>query len=294
MLDQKILTFIAVCDYNSFTKAAKAQYITQPAVTNQIKLLEKQTGLTLFSYSNRKLSLTEEGEIFLQYAKNIHATESHLYEKIKAIKGEKRRIHFGATRTIGEFTLSNKLPQLVRNFPNDKISFHVDNTKNVLAMLNNGTILFAIVEGLFNKSEYSYQLFKMEPFIIVATSSHRYAKKTTTLNMLTSENLILREMGSGTRLILEHSLSDRNMTIDSFEKITEAGNVNIIKSLVKEGLGITFLYKDAVRKELQDGSLIEINCEDFKILREFNLVYLKDSPFIDEIEIFSKYLMAQH
>ena len=94
---------------------------------------------------------------------------------------------------------------------------------------------------------------------------------------LSYKKLILRERGSGSRKILEQALFEKNLTLESFRDIIEIGNIAAIKELVKNGTGITFVYKAAVEKELIKGELAKIEIEDFNLKREFNFVYLQNS-----------------
>ena len=98
------------------------------------------------------------------------------------------------------------------------------------------------------------------------------------------ETMIVREQGSGSREILERALMDKNVTLQDFERIIEIGNVSVIKQLVKSGLGLSFMYKDAAREEIRRGELAEIPVADFIIQREFNFIDLKDRIIQEELE----------
>ena len=116
------------------------------------------------------------------------------------------------------------------------------------------------VEGLFNKSGYQTRLFKNANYILVSPVDHPLAmKERVHLEDLMEETMIVREQGSGSREILERALMDKNVTLQDFERIIEIGNVSVIKQLVKSGLGLSFMYKDAAREEIRRLSLIHIS-----------------------------------
>ena len=110
------------------------------------------------------------------------------------------------------------------------------------------------------------------------------AGKKLKLGDIRSAGLVLREEGSGTREILVEILKENNFTIGSFPSVQEISNFIAIKELVKANLGITFSYYPMVRKELEEGSLVELDIEAFEIYREFNYVYMKNSLFEDKYQ----------
>jgi len=136
-----------------------------------------------------------------------------------------------------------------------------------------------MVEGLFDKSEYDSTLFSLEKFIPVCAAKSEFAKEKVEFQEITRSRLILRERGSGTREIFENILQKNNYSLHAFEKVIEIGNMAAIKKMVSDGLGITFLFEVAGKKELEDGSFSVIHIPDFHEQREFNFVLLKNSFF---------------
>lgn len=285
MLDYRVDTFLAVCKHNSYTKAAEELCITQPGVSQHIQYLEKEYRCRLFEYNNRQLKLTEAGEIFHQYALNAKVNDRSIREKMVGAGEGQRALRFAATLTIGEFTLAPILTRFMDALKGYSITMYVENTEEVLKMLQEGRVHFALVEGLFNKSGYQTRLFKNANYILVSPVDHPLAmKERVHLEDLMEETMIVREQGSGSREILERALMDKNVTLQDFARIIEIGNVSVIKQLVKSGLGLSFMYKDAAREEIRRGELAEIPVADFIIQREFNFIYLKDSIIQEELE----------
>ncbi len=277
MLDYRYSTFLTLCNLKSYTKTAEQLHMTQPAVTQHIKFLEGQYGGKLFSYKGRVLALTERGRRLRDFALRMSADSNHLKTMLVGDSLSKRQLNFGATLTIGEFVLPKIIRRLLIEYPDLHINMPVDNTKVLLDKLRSGGIDFALVEGFFDRAEYGYRLFSQEEYIAVSSHAHPLAGRAITLNDILDQRIILREAGSGTRDIFQSILHEFNLTIKSFERVCEIGNMSAIKRLVKEGLGITFLYKAAVEEELLQGELKELTIQNFSVSREFNLVYLKDS-----------------
>ena len=293
MLDFRIQTFLAVCRFKSYTRAAEHLNLTQPAVTQQIQHLEAQYGAKLLEYSSRTLSLTDAGKIFLRHCMNVQAQEKILTDKLTEAKDKKKSLRFAATMTIGEFTLAPVITKLTKRFDDRSITMYVDNTKQILDMLRQGTIMFALIEGLFDKSEFSSRLYKMASFIAVAAPSHPAAlKKNVDIEELFDSTLIIREKGSGSREILERGLFDKNFTPQSFKSIIEIGNVNIMKLLVKNRDAVSFMYEDCVAKELGEGLLSRVNISDFDITREFNFVYMENDLIKQELDEYYDFFLS--
>lgn len=279
MLDFRINTFLTVCEYMNFTKAAKVLCVTQPAVSQHIKYLEKTYDTKFFKYEGKKINLTKSGKIFYQTATTMKQNEEYLKEKIIQEKLGMRNLKFGATLTIGEFILPSKLHNYLNRNKNVKITMIVENTKELLYKLEHGEIDFALVEGYFIKNEYDYVVYSKEKYICVAGKDYNFIKEPHVLQDLLQETLIIREKGSGTRDIFEKNLERQNLALNDFSKVIEIGNINAIKQLVKNNNGITSLYEVAVKDELESGTLIKIEVDDLQKNHDFYFIWRKNSAF---------------
>ena len=137
------------------------------------------------------------------------------------------------------------------------------------------------VEGFFKKSEYDFQKYSDEEYIAVCSPDYRFGKNPDCIENLFQERLLLREQGSGTREVLERYLDAKNLTVQDFARVTEAGSLQTIKELTKAGCGITFLYEAAVRRELEDGSLRQIPLRDFPVVHEFAFIWRRGSIYAE-------------
>lgn len=287
MMDFRINTFLAVCRHMNFTKAAEALNITQPAVSQHIHYLEGYYGVKLFGYEGKKLYLTNAGDILYQAAITIKHDELYLKEIMNESNKRKNRLIFGATLTIGEFVMANHMKSYLNLYPDAEIRMIVGNTSELLEKLSIGEIDFALVEGNYAKKEYDYLVYSQERYIPVCSKHYIFQKEPKRLTDLLSERIIIRESGSGTREILERNLEYRNLEIKDFRYSIEIGGMNAIKSLVESGLGITFLYEAAVKKDLEKGIIREIKLEDFQVSHDFAFIWNKGSIFSENYrEIF--------
>lgn len=285
MLDFRMETFLTVCQYMNFTRAAEALNITQPAVSQHVRYLEKHYQVKLFRYEGKKLKLTRAGEMLRSAALTMTHDELSLGKRMQSAYEEFQDIRFGATMTVGEVIMARILKRYLAEYPDAQLHMEVGNTQELLQKLDHGELDFALVEGFFKKSEYDFLHYSTENYIPVCSPHYPFQKKIRQLEDLFSERLLLREYGSGTREILERYLDSKNFGVDDFAKTAEIGSLHTIKELTKEGLGITFLYEIAVRQELENGELKEIRIKDFKLSHDFTFIWRRGSIYADTYRV---------
>lgn len=294
MLDFRMETFLAVCRCMNFTRASEELHITQPAVSQHIKFLEKHYQTKLFRYEGKKLCLTDSGELLRGAALTMLRDEQSLQDQMLRSKESVRDLRFGVTRTAGETFMTDVLEQFLLNDPDIRPHMQVAGTEQLLEKLDNGEIEFAILDGTFQKSEYDFLSYLTESFIAVSSPAYLFKRSPERIEDLLEERLLIREKESGTRKVLEQVLQSRNLRLAEFAKTAEIASLHTIKELTKSGCGITFLYKTAVQKELERGELKQISLKDFRISHEFLFVWRKGSIYADAYrELFGKFSLER-
>lgn len=289
MLDFRIKTFLTVCKYMSFTRASEELNLTQPAVSQHIKYLEGVYDAPLFIRDKKCLSLSPAGEILRSALESVRNDENTLKKRMKESLSGKKVLTFGVTMTIGEYAITSSLARLIEAHPDTDFQIHYGNTETLLAELYEGTLDFAIVEGYFEPENYQTRIYRNEEYIAVASSEHRFVKPVHSLQDLTSECVLLREPGSGTREILSRALALKNLSIADFARSVEVGNIHTIVALLRQDCGISFLYKAAVQQEIDAGTLRQIPLNDLMLRHDFTFIWNKDSVFSGEYdEIFEE------
>ena len=287
MLDNRIHTILAVCQEMNFTRAARKLHITQPAVSQHIQYIERYYGVHAFRFEGKKLFLTPEGKLLRSALLTMKNNEDSLKTALCGSASQLPPLHLGATLTAGSFLLAAPLARLFHRWPDLPLTVTVKNTAELLAQIDDGSLDFALLEGNFSKASYSYLVYLREPFIpvcgpgILSHIKQMTNKKNLPLSLeqLTGQRLLLRESGSGTRMILEQILEERGLFVSDFKNTAEIENMQAIKELVAADCGITFLYKSAVRRELCDGTICEIPIENLWLEHEISVVWQKNRLF---------------
>ncbi len=284
MMDFRMETFLTVCKYMSFTRAAEALNLTQPAVSQHIKYLEQKFDAPLFVRERKNLTLSPAGEILRSSLESMRNDENTIKKRMKESLSGKKVLTFGVTMTIGEYAILPSLGKFLKAHPDTDFHIRYSNTKTLLSELYEGNLDFAIVEGYFKQEQYQTRVYRTEEYIAVASRDHVFSKPIRCMQDLTGERLLIREPGSGTRAILTRALALKNMSILNFSNLVEVGNIHTIVSLLLQDCGISFLYKAAVQQEIDNGTLVQIPLDDFRLSHDFTFIWNKDSIFSKEYE----------
>lgn len=280
MLDHRMETFLLVCDRMNYHKVADELGLTQPAVTQQIRFLEKHYNCKLFDYKNHKLIKTEAAVTLEQYARAVRLKEAHLKDLFQP--EEVHEIRMGATKTIGDYFLPPYLHRFLERKEN-ALNLIVDNTSTLLDLLQSNQLDFAIVEGFFDKTNFDSILIRREPFVGICKKDHPFAGREVSIPEILEETIIHREDGSGTRAILEKELSGYNESLQRFKRRICISSFPLILDMVKHGHGISFVYNILADS---DPELAKFTIKDEEVVREFNIVYLKYADMEQQIRYF--------
>lgn len=270
-MEQKLETFLVLCRTLHYGRAAEQLHLSQPAVSKHIQALESQYGVQLFSYTGRRLTKTRQGEILEQYAESLQYNEERLLEQLR--KEPRRILRVGATKSIGDYVLLPYIQRFLSQSQN-RIELLVDNTAHLLELLKQGKLDFVVSEGIFDRQHYDWMLFRNEPYVGICSKNHPFAGKIIPVSELFTERVILREKGSGTREILERTLLAEGYDADAFAEQICISSFEIIKTLVSDGGGISFLYEAVVKDDERLGRFL---CPPLTGTHEFNVVFLKNT-----------------
>lgn len=274
MIDSKLITLLTVNELHSFTQTAKKLSLTQPAVSQHVRQLEKELGVTIFTRGEGNLKLTREGEIVIKYAKRIDSLYQNLEQSLKEEKEHARKITVGITHTSESNIMVEVLARYSSVSKKTRITIISDTINNLYMKLKTYEIDLAIVEGRISDSNFNAIMLDTDSLILAVSNKNPLSRKSmVTLNELKKENLILRLPDSGTRNLFISHLESNNVSLDEFNVILEVDNVATIKDLVRRDFGVSILARSACANELKKGKLIGLPIENLSMTREINMVY---------------------
>ena len=274
MIDVKLLTLLKVFETGNYTRAAEQLALTQPAVSQHIKQIEKELGITLFVRSGGKIRPTPEGELVIQYAERVVS----LYENLqRALVDQKRsisRLRVGVTHTSESNIVTEVLAKYAELNDNVSITIQTDTNRNLYAMLKTYKIDIAIVEGAVTDPSINSIMLDTDYLVCAMSNENPLAKKSIiTLDELKQERMILRLPGSGTRNLFRAHLASRNLSVDEFNVTLEVDNIATIKDLIRRNYGVSILPRSACMDELKKGKMTVLPIENLSMIREMNILY---------------------
>ena len=282
MLNAKLETLLAVAEHKSFTKAARALSLTQPAVSHHIDQLEQEFSTALFFRGKGEFKLTPEGEIAVTYARRLLALYQKMLQKISDEQEHISRFRIGVTHTAENNTITETLAKYAQLNPKTSITI-ISNPINILYdMLENFELDIAIVEGKRLGSNLNYFMLDTDYLVCVLSNDNPLSKKVMlTVSDLKTQDMILRLPSSATRQLFEASLLGISEHIEDFNVSLEVDNVATIKDLVRKNFGISILPRSACMQEMRKNKLTVLPIENLSMMRETNIAYNKDFDHLD-------------
>jgi DNA-binding transcriptional LysR family regulator len=277
MADRRLQVFHAVAKHLSFTKAAETLFMTQPAVTFQIKQLEEHLSTRLFDRAQGRISLTPAGQLAFEYAGRILALSAELDTRMKEMGGQAAGpLLIGASMTIGEYVLPQLIGKFKARFPAVMPTLFVGNSEAVQERVAERTLDLGFIEGDSHLSSLQSELCCEDELQVVCAPSHPLAKEPfAPPAALTQHPYIGREPGSGTREVIDRYLQKAGVSPESMDRVVELGSPEALKGLVATGLGFAIMSRVIVAKELQLGQLVQVPLQP-RLLRNFSVVYPKE------------------
>ena len=274
---RRLQVFHAVAKHLSFTKAAEALFMTQPAVTFQIKQLEEHFNTRLFDRSQGRITLTAAGALALEYAERILALSAEVDARMRELGGQLAGpLLIGASMTIGEYVLPQLIGKFKARFPAVVPTLFVGNSEAVQDRVAERTLDLGFIEGDSHRSTLLSEMCCEDELQVVCAPSHPLAKQPFALPaMLTQHAYIGREAGSGTRAVIDHYLEKAGVAPESMNVVVELGSPEALKGLVATGLGFAIMSRVIAAKEVQLGELVQVPLRP-ALIRNFSVVYPKE------------------
>jgi DNA-binding transcriptional LysR family regulator len=287
---EQIRAFHKVASTGSFTRAAQELFITQPAVSQEIKTLETALGVRLFERSGRRVRMTAEGEILLSYAQQLFA----LHEEMGSLFGRSKnlqhgQIKIGSTALMGTYFLPKIIGRFNRRYPGVEIDLQMGNSDQVMHLVLEGMVDLGFSGMTVNHARLTSILIHQERLIMVASPRHPLATRKISLDDIKDIPFIWRERGTQTRKLIEKWFL-KELRGRYPRKSIELQNMEAAKRMVEEGYGITVFPEASVKREISAGWLKRLHVERLNVLNSYYLVLLKTKKLSSAAEAFQKML----
>ena len=282
---RNLITFIHVCEFMSFSKAAKHLGYTQSAVTQQMQQLETEFGVKLFERTGKHFSISAKGLELLPYANQMLSLASETKQVISNAQKPSGLLRIGAIESTCNYVLPEILEQYMKAWPAVHISVWTATTLEIMEMLRKNQVdIILTLDERVSSPTWVTAWEQSNDVLFLCSPIHPFAGRTDVLLQdVLKENLLLTEKGCNYRQVFEHDCDLRNLSIQSNLEIGSIGN---ILNFTKQNLGITFLPAVVAHKDLAEQTLSVFQIQDYSMLMLIQLVYRKDkwlSPAIQEL-----------
>jgi DNA-binding transcriptional LysR family regulator len=274
---QQLRILKAVATEQNFTKAAEILYLSQPSLSKQIKTLEKNLNILLVNRENNKISLTENGKVFLQYSERILALcEESCRALIDLKNGNRGNLTVGASQTIGTYLMPRVLVLFAQNYPQIDLKVQVNSTRLIVNNVLNREIDIAVVGGDIPdelKKNLTIKHFVEDELSLIISKSHPFAKK----KKIDKENLyylnfITLNSNSTIRKFIDNRLIQNGIETKQLKIIMQFNSIEGIKTAVTLGLGAAFVSSSAIEKEIELKKIEVLQIENIKITRTLSII----------------------
>jgi LysR family transcriptional regulator, transcriptional activator of the cysJI operon len=270
----RLKVFRVVAAHLNFSRAAEELFLTQPAVTQQIKALEDELGVPLFDRSGGRISLSPGGQALLPYAGKLKTLSEEAYSAVTKATGKGGgHLTLGASQTIGQYLLPNLIAGFLRENPRISITATSGNTDTILDALVGHKIELALIEGPAMRKDIHAEPFMEDHMVLVVPAGHDWAEQEIDITLLKEAPLLMREFGSGSRRVVEHALQETGLKKKDLKIRMELDSTEGLLSAVEAGLGVTFVSRWAVRNQLTLGTLKLARVRGLKLSRMLSIAY---------------------
>ena len=274
MADRRLQVFYTVAKQLSFTKAAEQLFMTQPAVTFQVKQLEEQFNTRLFERSHGRIALTPAGRLVMDYAERVLTLTEEMDMRVAELTGAVAGpLLLGASMTIAEYILPKILGEFKAEHPEVQAHLTVANSETIVSRVADHALDVGLIESPSYQSTLVNQVCCDDELVVICAPGHALAKrKTVRAQELASLPWVRREVGSGTREFTDNYLRQCGVVPEDVQVTMELGSPEAMKGVVETGIAVAVLSRATITKELVLGSLVAIPLSP-PLIRSLSLVH---------------------
>jgi DNA-binding transcriptional LysR family regulator len=281
--------FCDVVENQSFSLAASQNFITQSAVSQQIRGLEERYGKRLLERRRGSVKPTAAGDILHRSSRAIlHAfneMEAQLQGLSNTVTGS---VRIGTVHSVGLYELSDPLKAYFSDFPHVNVYIEYDRASSVYDQVLRGNIDFGIVAYPTARAQITVNEFRSDRLLIACAPDHPLTERgKVSVGALDGEKFIGFEKGIPTRMALDRLFRAKNIGV---QYVAELDNIEMIKRLVEVGAGIALLPEKSFAFEAQTGTLVKIELADKELRRPIGIIYRTGKHFSPAAEKLMNYL----
>jgi DNA-binding transcriptional LysR family regulator len=271
---RQLAAFCTVVERKSFSQAAERLGVTQPAVSLQVRSLEKRLGRQLFDRSGRRVEPTEAGLALYRGAQRLLALEGQLLDELEAgTEGELGgTLEVGASTGPGSTVVPVLLCEFQRANPGVAISLSISDTQSVVDRVAERELELGVVGAARRHRGVVFEPFFRDEVVLACPSDHSFAGRTITLDELKQEPLIVMQEGAGVRQVIEDELRHAGTRLRDLDPRLELGLQESARTAVSAGYGVTFISRTAIEADLAAGTLAVARVKGLDPAREISLV----------------------
>lgn len=267
----RLKVFRSVAEHLSFRKAAEHLLLTQPAITQQIQALEAELGVRLFDRSATGVALTPQGSILLRHANRLAALAAKAEQDLGGMDGQvSGELSLGVSTTIAQYVLPRLLGAFLAEHPRVQLGIESGNTEDVVELLLANRIAIGLIEGPARQRGIRTEPFMSDELVLIVPPHFEDAPMSP--RQFLHSTLLMRERGSGSRHVVETALRKAGFKTSQFQRVINLDSTETLKSAVEAGLGIGFVSRWAIAKEVELRTLKTATAPGLTIRRHFSLI----------------------
>ncbi|MCU0574258.1 MAG: selenium metabolism-associated LysR family transcriptional regulator [Syntrophobacteraceae bacterium] len=274
----RLEVFCRVVDLQSFTRAAEASFLTQPTVSEHIRALEETLNEKLVDRLGREVLPTPAGKILYRYARNIIALRDEAIQALDRYKGKlSGHLLIGASTIPGTYILPEIIGAFKTQYPSIQITLKISDSGGIIDKIREGSLEIGMVGARWSDRRVVLEEAFSDELVLTVYSDHPWAgRESIRLDELQDEPFIMREKGSGTRMVMHQILEASGFDPARLNGVAEMGSTEAVRQGIKARIGISILSAQAVAEDVQRGTLVTVETEGVRFLRPFYLVQRKN------------------
>ncbi|MGA7875211.1 MAG: selenium metabolism-associated LysR family transcriptional regulator [Desulfoferrobacter sp.] len=274
----RLEVFCRVVELQSFTKAADAVCLTQPTVSEHVRALEDMLGEKLVDRLGREVLPTPAGKILYQYGRKIIQLRDEAVQALEKYKGNlSGHLLIGASTIPGTYILPTFIGSFKSNHPSIQITVEISSSTEIVERVLRNDLEAGLVGAKWQDRRIVLEEVFSDELILAAFPDHPWAgRKSINVDELSGQAFILREKGSGTRMVMSDALQEHGFDLSKLYVVAEMGSTEAVRQAIKARIGVSILSYHSIAEDLQRKTLVALPIKDVRIFRSFYLVQRKN------------------